>query len=110
MQKKALITVFQINTDRDNDRVCFIGTSGLVALHKEIKPEIYDKFWEGDLSYEDLEDIYTVFNCRRPIDYRGRSMSVSDIVRIQGEGDKPEYWFCDNFGFKQIDFEPYEEV
>lgn len=110
MQKPAHVTIFQINTDKDTDRVCFLGTSGLNTIRKEIKPETYDKVWEGDVSYNTLEDLFYMFNYNHPVGYSGRSMSVSDIVRIQGEGDEPEYWFCDNFGFKQIDFEPFVEV
>ena len=110
MQKQAHVTIFQINTDKDTDRVCFLGTSGLNALGKKLKPETYDRVWEGDVSYSTLEDLFYTFNYNHPAGYSGRSMSVSDIVRIQGEGDEPEYWFCDNFGFKQIDFEPYGEV
>ena len=110
MQEQTHITIFQVNIERDEDRVCFLGISGLNALRKEIKPEAYDKVWEGDIPYTNFDDLFFTFNFDLPAGYHGRSMSVSDIIRIQCEDNEPEFWFCDNFGFKQIDFEPFGEV
>lgn len=45
-----------------------------------------------------LEDIYVMFNLHRPADYRGRSMSVSDLVVIEGSGT----YYCDSVGFQKI--------
>lgn len=45
-----------------------------------------------------LEAIYTMFNLHTPADYRGRSMSVSDLVALEETGT----YFCDIAGFKKI--------
>lgn len=45
-----------------------------------------------------LESIFTMLNYDHPDDYRARSLSVSDIIALEG-GD---LWFCDSFGFKKI--------
>ena len=45
-----------------------------------------------------LEALYTQFNVKHPLDYTGRSMSVSDIVELDGKG----FFFCDSIGFKRL--------
>ena len=44
-----------------------------------------------------LEDLFAKYNIAHPEGYKGRSMSVSDIVAI-GE-DK---YYCDSFGFVKL--------
>lgn len=61
----------------------------------------YDKVYsgeiEGDNTEEILEDLFYMFNCHHPEDFKGHSLSVGDIVEL-GE----EFWYCDSFGWKQI--------
>jgi hypothetical protein len=69
-----------------------------------IKKENYTKVYgfEGSMGEEStsakLEAIFTAFNFN-PIGFRGHSLSVSDVVSLNGE-----YYFCDSFGFKKIEF------
>lgn len=44
-----------------------------------------------------LEDLFYVFNMDRPEDFTGHSMSVSDIVEVNGE-----FYYCDSFGWEKI--------
>ena len=46
-------------------------------------------------------------NLERPEGYKGRSLSVSDVVEIVDENGDSTFHFCDSIGFKQIDFDPY---
>ena len=46
-----------------------------------------------------LEDIFVMFNLNRPDDYRGRSMSVSDLVVLE----ETDTYYCDSVGFKKIE-------
>ena len=48
---------------------------------------------------ETLEAIYRDFNLNAQPDYYGRSLSVSDLVALEGVGT----FFCDSVGFKQIE-------
>ena len=50
---------------------------------------------------ESLEDIFTRFNVDRPADFKGHSLSVSDVVSIRENGKDTAY-FVDCFGFKEI--------
>lgn len=44
-----------------------------------------------------LEYLFEVFNLNNPREFTGRSLSVSDIVKIQGK-----YYHCQRIGWKEI--------
>lgn len=48
-----------------------------------------------------LDDIFTMFNVHRPEDFKGHSLSVSDIIMIKGNGGLTLY-YVDDFGFKKL--------
>ena len=50
-----------------------------------------------------LEDVYEKFNLERPKDFKGHSLSVSDIVVIQDNGNISSH-YCDTVGFSEIAF------
>lgn len=49
-----------------------------------------------------LEDFFYMFNMRRPGDFRGHSMSISDIIAIKLNGEV-SFHYVDLFGFKRLD-------
>ena len=59
----------------------------------------YVPVWKGEIEAETvnsaLEELFIIFNTERPEYYFGRSLSVSDIVRLNGK-----YYYCDSFGWK----------
>jgi hypothetical protein len=61
----------------------------------------YTLTYEGEIEVEDvnktLEDLFTKFNINRPADLKGHSLSVSDIVELDGK-----YYYCDNVGWTEI--------
>ena len=65
----------------------------------KVDMEGYKEVWQGLLPDEfTLEDIFEMCNCRHPRGYEGHSMSVSDIVIINGKR-----WFCNDIGWKEMD-------
>ena len=46
---------------------------------------------------EILEDLFEIFNINHPDDFHGHSLSISDIVVIDGTT-----YFCDSIGWKKI--------
>jgi hypothetical protein len=51
--------------------------------------------------------VYKLFNLSHPADYHGRSLSVSDIVEVcSSENVTPGFYFCDSFGFQEVQFDP----
>lgn len=67
-----------------------------------VKPENYEQVYTAPLTEKDsLESIYTRFNIDRPADFKGHSLSVSDIVVLHQDG-KDTAHYCDRFGFSQV--------
>lgn len=64
-----------------------------------IKIPADDPRYAGDSATGMLEAIYAIFNTNHPKDYAGRSLSVSDLVTLDGIGT----YFCDSFGFRRLD-------
>ena len=101
-------SIYQINTDRDDNRICFLGLDTLERFQhsKEVDPVLYDRVYDGKLDCNSLETIYEKFNIDHPADYKGRSLSVSDVVEIRESGTlNPGFYFVDSIGFKLISFD-----
>ena len=101
------IAIYQVNMDRDNDNVAFLNYENLERFQGSnmINSKIYDKVFEGEVGCGSLEEVYRMFNIDHPDGYRGRSLSVSDVVEVASE-EKSTFYFCNSIGFKEIDFAP----
>lgn len=60
---------------------------------------VYSGIVYGSDADDMLEQLFVMFNINFPEDYRGRSLSVSDIVKLDGFGT----YFCDSIGWKRLD-------
>ena len=45
-----------------------------------------------------LDSVFTIFNIHRPEDFKGHSMSVSDLIKLE-DG---RIFYCDSCGWEQI--------
>ena len=69
----------------------------------QIKKEDYKLVYVGELSGNmSLDDIFERFNIDRPEDFRGHSLSVSDII-VLNDGEKVTAHFVDSISFEQLD-------
>ena len=103
------VRIYQINMKRDTNNVAFMNYESLPKFQgsSEIDSSLYDKVFEGEVNCFTLEKLYEIFNLEHPAGYKGRSMSVSDVVEIiDGNTGKSYFHFCDSFGFQKVDFEP----
>ena len=103
------VKIYQINMDRDENRICFMGLDSLPRFQgtDQIDSSIYDLVYAGDAPCSDLEGVYRMFNIDHPDGYTGRSLSVSDVVQIQdGSKNGPTFHYCDSIGFKEVQFDP----
>lgn len=100
------ISIYQINLERDTERVAFLGLDQLAKLYGKtaINGSIYEEVFFGDVEAATLEDVFGIFNLRHPEGYTGRSMSVSDVVEIIGDSEMRGCFFCDTVGFKKVEF------
>ena len=106
--------IYQLKHNPELDHLRFEGTESLkrMGITKDnfdvIKPENYELIYVGELSElqeqtqgETLEAIYEQFNIAPPEDYRGHSLSVSDIVVLHQNGKNSAH-FVDSFGFTRL--------
>lgn len=99
------VTIYQINRDRDTDRVLFLSYELLEKFQgtSKINGKIYDRVFRGAVECTDLEAVYRMFNTNKLEGFRGHSMSVSDVVRVSGSPvDEDGIYYCDSFGFVKL--------
>ena len=67
----------------------------------QIDLDDYKVVYEGELEYPEmpnaLEELFEIFNIRRPEDFKGRSVSVSDSVEVDGKN-----YYCDAAGWVEL--------
>lgn len=74
----------------------------LLATGRTVDPANYDLVYTAPLrDIDTLESIYRQFNTDHPADFKGRSLSVSDVVVLR-HGDRQEAHFCDDVGFREV--------
>ena len=78
------VRIYQINMKRDANNVAFMNYESLPKFQgsSKIDSSLYDKVFEGEVNCFTLEKLYEIFNLEHPAGYKGRSMSVSDVVEI----------------------------
>lgn len=107
------IKVYQINLGRDENSIAFSSLDSIMHNQDEIPSEIYDCVFEGEVNCTDLEEIYRMFNIDQPEGYKGRSLSVSDVIEVfptEGEDKsaiKEGFYYCDSIGFKEVSFNAF---
>jgi len=58
---------------------------------------VYEGEIDGDSSNDTLERLFIMFNVNHPQDFRGHSLSVSDLVELDGE-----LYYCDSVGWEKL--------
>lgn len=67
-----------------------------VVYEGEVDRVIYNEENGDNICYT-LEYLFTVFNTDQPMGFLGHSMSVSDVIELDGE-----LYYTDHIGFKKI--------
>ncbi len=98
------ISIYQINETRDENNLMFLPHYQVENNTSEIDSGIYDKVFEGEVNCKTLEDVYDKFNSCNVPGYKGRSLSVSDIVEVIRD-EESRYYYCDSMGFCEVQFD-----
>ena len=106
--------IYQLKDNQELDQFRFEGTESLVksGITKDnfdaIVPKNYDLVYAGELSdiqgdtqNEKLGNVFLKFNTSRLEDFKGHSLSVSDIVVLHENGKNSAH-FVDSFGFTAL--------
>ena len=101
-----IVHIYQIHLSLDKKRVCFMPCDAALKEYGGIIPsEIYQHVYQTECDTDDPEEIFEQLNLFHPADYRARSLSVSDVVEYEKGSDDRSFYYCDVFGFREIDFD-----
>ena len=90
------VKIYQINPERDNNRMKFMSLSD----SQSPDPSIYDEVFDAEIDENELEEIYGRFNTVGHPLFRGHSLSVSDVVVTDGKAS-----ICQSIGFRDVPFD-----
>lgn len=96
--------LYQINDENtEAAKKLFEDWQSLIKEHGKFNIKDYNKVYEGEIeggnsTYFVLEDLFTIFNIRHPEDFKGHSLSVSDVIDLDGE-----LWYCDSYCWHKIE-------
>lgn len=94
--------IYQINHGSKAMEYQFMGMDFVKSQGMEVTAGDYQCVYSGILQPSDnLDTLYSVFNQNHPADFRGHSMSVSDVVITNQNGDLRAF-YVDSFGFTEL--------
>lgn len=98
------VSIYQIQMKDDAENKLFQSYNTIVKEFGGIKMSDYTKVHQCNHATMEkttnaiLDEIYARFNGVHPDDYKGRSISVSDIIVLDSN-----LYYVDKFGFKKVD-------
>ena len=94
--------IYQIDHGSKAMEYLFMGMDFVKSQGMEVTAGDYQCVYSGILQPSDnLDTLYSVFNQNHPADFRGHSMSVSDVVITNRNGDIRAF-YVDSFGFTEL--------
>lgn len=92
------VKIYQIR-DIENTSYAFrsYGFAKMHGLSMNDYEEVYQTTTSRKDVFDALEDIFAKFNLNRPDDFKGRSLSVSDIVAIEDQ-----LYYCDSWEWVKL--------
>lgn len=95
-------TIYQLKREDATRDYRFEPYDRLQAAGLAVDPAHYEPVYSGPMTPGmTLDAIYTRFNLDHPQDFRGHSLSVSDVVVVQQGGQSTAH-YVDSFGYKQV--------
>lgn len=91
--------IYQIIDGREYE---FMDLNFIERHGYQVKKEDYELIYSDEMHYGDtLDSLYEKFNISHPADYTGHSLSVSDIVVLNENGNVKAY-FVDSISFREL--------
>lgn len=96
------VDIYQLKDSPETAKIKFMNLDYLQSTNRSVNAANYDQVYSGSKEPgETLEGIYERFNLHHPADFRGHSLSVSDVVVLREDGKDTAY-FVDSYGFKEV--------
>lgn len=107
----ATYSIYQLKRDEDMRDYNFASMDELNRRGLTVNPDNYEKVYEAPKTAEDtLDSIYYRFNMEHPADFRGHSLSVSDVIVFNENGVDTAH-YVDSYGFTAVpDFVTAKEI
>ncbi len=94
--------IYQLNDSPQARDIHFMNSDYLEMKGIAVSRGNYDLVYTAPLEEgTGLEDIYVKFNINHPKDFRGHSLSVSDVVVLHQNGENT-FHFVDSVGYKEV--------
>ena len=94
--------LYQLNTESKDVPYEFMGMDFVKDHGMEVTAADYKCVYSGILHDSvSLDELYSIFNQNHSADFKGHSMSVSDVVIVNRDGDMKAY-YVDSFGFADL--------
>ena len=94
--------IYQLKQGDEMHDYCFASMSELQQRGLVVTSENYEKVYEAPKTESDtLDSIYYKFNMEHPADFRGHSLSVSDVIVFHENGVDTAH-YVDSFGFTAV--------
>ena len=101
-QAQDTFSIYQLRGGEETRDYRFEPYERLQAAGLAVDSANYDLVYTAPLdSSTSLEDIYRTFNIDHPADFRGHSLSVSDVVVLHQNGQDTAH-YVDSFGYKEV--------
>ena len=99
------IRIYQIEMSLDEQNVAFRPYTEMQEKYSgDIPAELYRMIYEGVVPTKELSVVFYIFNMAHPQDYRGRSLSVSDVIEVVEE-NRSTFYYVDTIGFREVSFD-----
>ena len=101
-QDKGTFSIYQLKHGDETQDLRFEPYDRLQATGNVVDKANYELVYSAELTPgTSLEDIYTRFNIDHPKDFKGHSLSVSDVVVLHQNGQDAAH-YVDSFGYKNV--------
>ena len=103
---KASFKIYQLNDSKEARNYKYMGYDFLQENGLALSLNLYNEVYAGTINgrsewYDNTEElcdeIFHKFNMEHPADFKGHSLSTSDIVEVDGK-----YYYCDDYGWVKV--------
>lgn len=94
--------IYQIKDDSKGREYLFMGTEYLKKQGLSPEYDDYQMVYSDVLGEDEtLDSLYEKFNIRRSLDFKGHSLSVSDVIALKKDGEISAH-YVDSFGYTEL--------
>ena len=96
------VRVYNLNEENKTAMsIYFMGYDFVKENNITLSLDLYNMVWEGEVEDDvELDDLFRMLNIgTKPEDFKGHSLSTSDMVEMDGK-----YYYCDDYGWEEVFF------